>query len=218
MYLFVFPSVLPSVCGQNFSETTGWIFLKISQGVYLGQGTTPLNFHDDLDPDPDSGSGSGSGWSGSETTGWIFLKISPGVDLGQGTTPFNFHDDPDPDPDSGSGSFFAHLVTFLKNQCLSWTLNVDFGLLFKQHGNGYHMSQGSGSGSRSGSGFNAFNETISPQPLKCLHQIFGKNRSIGDGIFSEYQTWTRSARVRTQIRINNSDSKVKFWNHRNYVE
>ena len=48
----------PSVCGQDFSETRGWIFMKISSGVDLGQGTTPFNFHDDPDPDSDSGSGS----------------------------------------------------------------------------------------------------------------------------------------------------------------
>ena len=39
-------------------ETTGWISLKISPGVDLGQGNASFNFHDDPDPDPDSGSGS----------------------------------------------------------------------------------------------------------------------------------------------------------------
>ena len=60
VYLFICPSVCLSVCGPDFSETTGRIFIKFQLEIDLHPKTTPFNFGDDPDPDLDSGSKSGS--------------------------------------------------------------------------------------------------------------------------------------------------------------
>ena len=60
MPVLVYLFICLSVCGQDFSETNGGIFMKFVPEIDLGPRTTPFNFGDDPDTDLDSGSKSGS--------------------------------------------------------------------------------------------------------------------------------------------------------------
>ena len=47
VYLFIYLFICLSVCQQNYSKTTGRIFMKFSGEVDMGHGTNLLNFGDD---------------------------------------------------------------------------------------------------------------------------------------------------------------------------